>query len=182
MRNEITVILPETVETHRGQIRGLAGMVEDDRYCIDIVTQIAAARAACAGSRKRSCVIMSRIAWSMRLRPATRWTSGARSPEADGRGQPRRPMIGRGTVNEPSPARRIGPPENASKQTVYLAGRCEVRGRRLFTALIRAFAYTAGQLKRRAAVSPCSRSIIALSRLTISIWCCSRSHHLHPRL
>jgi DNA-binding FrmR family transcriptional regulator len=29
-----------------GQIRGLARMVEDDRYCIDIVTQIGAARAA----------------------------------------------------------------------------------------------------------------------------------------
>ena len=29
-----------------GQIRGLAGMVEADRYCIDLVTQIAAARAA----------------------------------------------------------------------------------------------------------------------------------------
>lgn len=29
-----------------GQIRGLARMVEQDRYCIDIVTQIAAARAA----------------------------------------------------------------------------------------------------------------------------------------
>jgi len=29
-----------------GQVRGLARMVEDDRYCIDIVTQIGAARAA----------------------------------------------------------------------------------------------------------------------------------------
>jgi DNA-binding FrmR family transcriptional regulator len=29
-----------------GQIRGLRGMVEDDRYCIDILTQIAAAQAA----------------------------------------------------------------------------------------------------------------------------------------
>ena len=29
-----------------GQVRGLAGMVEDQRYCIDIVTQIAAVRAA----------------------------------------------------------------------------------------------------------------------------------------
>ena len=29
-----------------GQIRGLTGMVEHDRYCIDVVTQIAAARAA----------------------------------------------------------------------------------------------------------------------------------------
>lgn len=29
-----------------GQVRGLAGMVEQDRYCIDIVTQISAVRAA----------------------------------------------------------------------------------------------------------------------------------------
>ncbi len=31
-----------------GQVRGLARMVEDDRYCIDVVTQIAAVRAALA--------------------------------------------------------------------------------------------------------------------------------------
>ena len=29
-----------------GQVRGLSRMIEDDRYCIDIVTQIAAVRAA----------------------------------------------------------------------------------------------------------------------------------------
>jgi DNA-binding FrmR family transcriptional regulator len=29
-----------------GQVRGVAGMVQDDRYCIDVVTQINAARAA----------------------------------------------------------------------------------------------------------------------------------------
>ncbi len=29
-----------------GQVRGLARMVDEDRYCIDIVTQIAAVRAA----------------------------------------------------------------------------------------------------------------------------------------
>jgi CsoR family transcriptional regulator, copper-sensing transcriptional repressor len=29
-----------------GQIRGLQGMVDDDRYCIDILTQISAAQAA----------------------------------------------------------------------------------------------------------------------------------------
>lgn len=29
-----------------GQVRGLARMVEEDRYCVDIITQIAAARAA----------------------------------------------------------------------------------------------------------------------------------------
>jgi len=29
-----------------GQVRGVAGMVEEDRYCIDVLTQINAARAA----------------------------------------------------------------------------------------------------------------------------------------
>ena len=29
-----------------GQVRGIEGMVEDDRYCIDIVTQLIAAQAA----------------------------------------------------------------------------------------------------------------------------------------
>ena len=29
-----------------GQVRGLSRMIEEDRYCIDIVTQIAAVRAA----------------------------------------------------------------------------------------------------------------------------------------
>ena len=31
-----------------GQVRGIARMIEDDRYCIDVVTQIEAARAALA--------------------------------------------------------------------------------------------------------------------------------------
>ncbi len=34
-----------------GQVRGLSRMVEDDRYCIDIVTQLSAARAALAPGR-----------------------------------------------------------------------------------------------------------------------------------
>jgi DNA-binding FrmR family transcriptional regulator len=29
-----------------GQVRGVAGMVEEDRYCIDVLTQIEAAQAA----------------------------------------------------------------------------------------------------------------------------------------
>ena len=29
-----------------GQVRGIAGIVRDDRYCIDVVTQISAVRAA----------------------------------------------------------------------------------------------------------------------------------------
>jgi DNA-binding FrmR family transcriptional regulator len=31
-----------------GQVRGVAKMIEEDRYCIDVVTQIEAARAALA--------------------------------------------------------------------------------------------------------------------------------------
>ena len=29
-----------------GQVRGVAGMIEDDRYCIDVLTQISAVQAA----------------------------------------------------------------------------------------------------------------------------------------
>ena len=29
-----------------GQVRGIAGMVEDDRYCIDVLTQVAAVQKA----------------------------------------------------------------------------------------------------------------------------------------
>ena len=46
-----------------GQLRGLARMLEDDRYGIDVVTQIAAARGA-QGSRRRSGAITSPTASS----------------------------------------------------------------------------------------------------------------------
>jgi DNA-binding FrmR family transcriptional regulator len=46
MRTEIKASLLKRLNRVAGQVRGLASMVEGDRYCIDIVTQIAAARAA----------------------------------------------------------------------------------------------------------------------------------------
>jgi DNA-binding FrmR family transcriptional regulator len=46
MRNEIKLSCLKRLKRIEGQIRGLAGMVEDERYCIDVVTQISAARAA----------------------------------------------------------------------------------------------------------------------------------------
>ena len=46
MRKEIKTSCLKRLKRIEGQIRGLAGMVEDDRYCIDVVTQIAAAKAA----------------------------------------------------------------------------------------------------------------------------------------
>lgn len=46
MRKEIKASSIKRLNRIEGQVRGLSRMVEDDRYCIDIVTQIAAARAA----------------------------------------------------------------------------------------------------------------------------------------
>lgn len=39
-------ILAKRLSRIEGQVRGVAAMVEDDRYCIDVLTQIAAVRAA----------------------------------------------------------------------------------------------------------------------------------------
>jgi DNA-binding FrmR family transcriptional regulator len=46
MRKDIKASSLRRLKRIEGQVRGLARMVEDDRYCIDIVTQIAAVRAA----------------------------------------------------------------------------------------------------------------------------------------
>jgi DNA-binding FrmR family transcriptional regulator len=46
MRKEIKASILKRLNRVEGQVRGLAGMVEDNRYCIDVVTQISAARAA----------------------------------------------------------------------------------------------------------------------------------------
>jgi DNA-binding FrmR family transcriptional regulator len=46
MQSETRTTCLQRLTRIEGQVRGLAKMVEDDRYCIDIVTQIAAVRAA----------------------------------------------------------------------------------------------------------------------------------------
>lgn len=46
MRKDIKVSSIKRLNRIEGQVRGLSRMVEEDRYCIDIVTQIAAVRAA----------------------------------------------------------------------------------------------------------------------------------------
>jgi CsoR family transcriptional regulator, copper-sensing transcriptional repressor len=40
------VALSKRLNRIEGQIRGIARMVEDDRYCVDILTQVAAAQSA----------------------------------------------------------------------------------------------------------------------------------------
>ena len=46
MRKEIKASALKRLKRIEGQVRGLARMVAEDRYCIDIVTQISAVRAA----------------------------------------------------------------------------------------------------------------------------------------
>jgi DNA-binding FrmR family transcriptional regulator len=46
MRKDIKAAVGKRLGRIEGQVRGLSKMVEEDRYCIDIVTQIAAVRAA----------------------------------------------------------------------------------------------------------------------------------------
>ena len=46
MRKDIKASCQKRLSRIEGQVRGLAKMVDDDRYCIDIVTQISAVRAA----------------------------------------------------------------------------------------------------------------------------------------
>ena len=46
MRKNIKASSTKRLSRIEGQVRGLSRMVDEDRYCIDIVTQIAAVRAA----------------------------------------------------------------------------------------------------------------------------------------
>jgi CsoR family transcriptional regulator, copper-sensing transcriptional repressor len=46
MRTDIKASALRRLNRIEGQVRGLSRMVETDRYCIDIVTQISAVRAA----------------------------------------------------------------------------------------------------------------------------------------
>ena len=46
MRSDAKAATLKRLSRIEGQVRGLARMVEGDRYCIDIVTQISAVRAA----------------------------------------------------------------------------------------------------------------------------------------
>jgi CsoR family transcriptional regulator, copper-sensing transcriptional repressor len=46
MRKDIKASVQKRLSRIEGQVRGLSKMVVEDRYCIDIVTQISAVRAA----------------------------------------------------------------------------------------------------------------------------------------
>jgi len=46
MRKDIKASCQKRLSRIEGQVRGLSKMVDEDRYCIDIVTQLSAVRAA----------------------------------------------------------------------------------------------------------------------------------------
>jgi CsoR family transcriptional regulator, copper-sensing transcriptional repressor len=46
MRKDVKAACAKRLNRIEGQVRGIARMVEEDRYCIDIVTQISAVLAA----------------------------------------------------------------------------------------------------------------------------------------
>jgi len=46
MRKDIKASCQKRLGRIEGQVRGLAKMIDEDRYCIDIVTQISAVRSA----------------------------------------------------------------------------------------------------------------------------------------
>jgi DNA-binding FrmR family transcriptional regulator len=46
MRTDIKASCQKRLSRIEGQVRGLSKMVEEERYCIDVVTQISAVRAA----------------------------------------------------------------------------------------------------------------------------------------
>ncbi len=46
MKSETTESCLKRLRRIEGQVRGIARMIEEDRYCIDVITQIQAVRAA----------------------------------------------------------------------------------------------------------------------------------------
>ncbi len=46
MRAELKTSVQKRLGRIEGQVRGLSRMIEEDRYCIDVITQISAVRAA----------------------------------------------------------------------------------------------------------------------------------------
>lgn len=46
MQSETKASCSKRLSRIEGQVRGIARMVDDDRYCIDVITQISAVRAA----------------------------------------------------------------------------------------------------------------------------------------
>jgi DNA-binding FrmR family transcriptional regulator len=78
MRDDIKPACLKRLNRIEGQVRGLSRMVEEDRYCIDIVTQVAAVGAALRRVEEESLAITCPIVSNTQSTPATRWASAGR--------------------------------------------------------------------------------------------------------
>jgi len=80
MRADIKTSVQKRLGRIEGQVRGLSRMVDEDRYCIDIVTQISAVRAALRRAEEE--ILKDHVAHCVEhaIARATRRISAARLP------------------------------------------------------------------------------------------------------
>ena len=64
MQNDTKASVLKRLSRIEGQVRGIAGMVEGDRYCVDVVTQISAVRAALQKAEEDTAMMMPHDACS----------------------------------------------------------------------------------------------------------------------
>ncbi len=82
MQQEVKENCLQRLARIEGQVRGIARMVGEDRYCIDILTQIAAVQAALGKVEREICRTMSTLASSTRSPPEMPRNSAARWPSS----------------------------------------------------------------------------------------------------
>ena len=98
MRKDIKASCQKRLSRIEGQVRGLSKMVDEDRYCIDIVTQISAVRAALR--RVEEEVLKDHVVALRRARDRERRQVGPASEDigVDGGHRPFRPVVPGGPV------------------------------------------------------------------------------------
>ena len=80
MQAEAKASVLKRLQRIEGQVRGLSRMVEDDRYCIDIVTQLSAVRAALRGAEDEVLRDHAGHCIEHAIASGNKPNSGARSP------------------------------------------------------------------------------------------------------
>ena len=118
MRKDIKASCQKRLSRIEGQVRGLSKMVDEDRYCIDIVTQISAVRAALR--RVEEEVLKDHVSHCVEHAIASGDKIGSASEDIgiDGGHRPIRPIEPRRIAPQPSPARnRAGDDLHGDAQT-----------------------------------------------------------------
>src|SRR5580704_17496431 len=131
MRKDIKTSCLKRLHRIEGQVRGLSRMVEEDRYCIDIVTQISAVRA--AAGRRGNPARSRRPLRRGRDRFRRQGRAAVQDRRIDGRRGPRRPeMSARGSSRSSSDGRpsTLTLAKGALEPGLFRAGNLERPGSR----------------------------------------------------